>query len=163
MRDLRNKIPGAPNFRYGEFEKSDAAIRLDIDNTPDDKQWKNIEKLAVRVLQPIRNRFGSIKITSGFRAPELNIAIGGSRWSNHCRGEAADIEPVSGAVELIDILKFIHDNLEFRTLIAEYFPGGWIHVDYREGGNIKLLKLKDKNHNYEEVTIDYLVGIYGDK
>jgi hypothetical protein len=161
MRNLYNKIPGAPNFRYREFVRSQTATRLGINNVPGDKEWYNLEKLAVRVLQPVRNRFGSIKITSGFRSEELNTAIGGSKYSNHCRGEAADIEPVSGDIKLIEIIKFINDTLEFRTLIAEYFPEGWIHVDYREGGNLKRLKLKDKDHNYTEVDIDYLMGLYG--
>lgn len=160
MVDLNDKIPGAPNFRYGEFVRSQTATRLGINNVPDNDQWKNIEKLAASVIQPIRNRFGPIRITSGFRSVELNTAIGGSKYSNHCRGEAADIEPVSGDVRLIDIVNFVHDALEFRTLIAEYFPSGWVHIDYREGGNLKRLKLKDKHHNYTNIDIDYLMRLY---
>ena len=161
MRDLYRRVPGAPNFRYREFVRSDTAIRLGLKNLPKDEQWKNLERLASQVIQPVRDLFGSIKITSGYRSPELNTAIGGSVYSNHCRGEAADIEPVFGDIRLIDIFKFIHDTLEFRTLIAEYFPGGWAHVDYRKGGNIKRLKLKDKYHNYDIVDIDELMGLYG--
>jgi len=160
MRDLKSKIPGASNFRYGEFIRSHVASRLHLRNRPDDEQWKRIEVLAVRILQPVRNRFGSLRIASGYRSPELNTAIGGSVYSNHCKGEASDIEPVSCDVELIDVVKYIYDHLEFRNLIAEYFPHGWIHVDYREGDNLKRLKLKDKNHNYKDVTMDYLFSLY---
>jgi len=160
MRSLNSKIPGAPNFRYREFIRSQAASRLGIDNIPSDEQWVSLEKLAVRILQPVRNRFGSIRITSGYRSEQLNAEIGGSPYSNHCRGEAADIEP-SFSIKLIDVVSFIHDNLEFRNLIAEYFPWGWIHVDYREGANIKRLKLKDAEHNYEEVSIEELRESYG--
>jgi len=161
MRNLHHRMPGAPNFRYREFTKSDTAIRLGLKNLPEDEQWENLELLASQVLQPVRDQFGSIKITSGYRSPELNTAIGGSIYSNHCRGEASDIEPVHGDIRMIDIVRFIHDTLDFRTLIAEYFPGGWIHVDYRKGGNIKRLKLKDKYHNYDIVDIDELIGLYG--
>jgi len=161
MRNLKDRIPGAPtDFRYEEFVRSETAARLGIENIPNDEQWERIELLASRVLQPVRNRFGPIKITSGFRCPELNVKIGGSANSNHCLGEAADIEPVYSGVKLVDIVKYIHDNLDFRTIIAEYFPVGWVHVDFREGGNTKVLMLKDKNHNYVVISIDELMRLY---
>ena len=161
MRNLNSEIPGAKNFKYKEFVRSDTAIRRGIDNTPTDEHWKNIEKLAVNVLQPAREALGKIRILSGYRSRKLNTAIGGSKYSNHCRGEASDIE--SGEdVSLIDLLEWIYYNTQFRTLIAEYFDSdGWCHVDYREGGNLKRLKLKDKNHNYKTVSIDYIKELYG--
>lgn len=159
LRDLNTKIPGANSFTYKEFIKSDTAIRYGIINEPNEKQWQNIEKLAVKVLQPIRNKFGGIKITSGFRTPELCLKIGSSINSNHTKGEAADIEPTTN-VSLIQILQWICNNLEYRELIFEYPPDGWIHVSYREGENIKELKLKDINHNYQRVDLDYIFRIY---
>lgn len=160
LRNLKEKIPGAPNFRYGEFVKSDTAIRLEIPNIPKEQHWKNIEKLAINILQPIRNQFGRIRITSGFRSVKLCKAIGSSPNSNHTRGEAADIEPWSFNVPLINVIKFIHDELDFRELIAEYFPHGWVHVAYREGSNTRVLKLKDAEHNYQKVSIEYLTDLY---
>jgi hypothetical protein len=162
MRNLNKRIPGAPNFRYKEFIRSDVAIRLGIDNVPNDNQWRNIERLAINVLQPIRNKFGRIRITSGFRSIELNQVIGGSRYSNHCRCEAADVEPVDDNIKLIDVMEYIVNNLEFRTVILEYPPLGWIHTDYREGGNLKRIKLKDRNHNYETVSLRYIKNLYYD-
>ena len=161
MVNLNDKIPGAPNFRYKEFVRSDTALRLGIPNEPSDVQWTSIERLAVNVLQPIRNEFGSLRITSGFRSVELCEAIGSSSSSNHARGEASDIEPVDFDIRMIDMVEFIYNNLDFRTIIMEYFPDGWIHVDYREGGNLKRLKLKDANHNYTDVTLEEALSIYG--
>ena len=161
MRNLNKKILGAPNFRYKEFIKSDIALRKNIKNVPNKRQWKNIEKLAVNVLQPIRNKFGRIRITSGFRSIELNQAIGGSRYSNHCRAEAADIEPFDDNIKLVDIMEYIVENLEFRTVILEFPKMGWLHCDYRGGGNLKRIKLKDKNHHYKTVSVEYIRQLYG--
>lgn len=161
MRNLQEKIPGAPNFRYGEFVKSETATRLGIKNIPDEKQWQNIEALAPNVLQPVRDQFGRIKITSGFRCVELNKKIGGSEFSNHCRAEAADIEPVEKGVTLLEVLLWIYRNLEFRNLIAEYFDDdGWVHVDFRTGSNLKRLRLRDKDHKYTDVSIEFLEKLY---
>jgi zinc D-Ala-D-Ala carboxypeptidase len=161
MRNLNDKIPGAPNFQYKEFVKSQTALRRGIKNEPNEEQWRAIEKLAVNVLQPVRDRFGRIRITSGFRSVELCLAVGSSKYSNHARGQAADIEPVAEGTRMIDVVEYIYNSLDFRTLIMEYFPTGWIHVDYREGGNLKRLKLKDKNHDYEDITLDEALRLYG--
>ena len=168
LRDPRAKIPGAPDFAYWEFLKSDTALRLGIKNEPNEEQWQNIEKLAFHILQPVRNRFGRINLTSGFRCPELCLAIGSYKvvngvkivTSNHQRGEAGDFEPDDITIPLIDILNFIYNECEFRELIAENFPGGWVHAAFREGGNDRILKLKDPDHNYDEVTIEYLNSLY---
>lgn len=159
--DFNRKIPGAENFKYKEFTKSSVATRKGISNIPNQQQLKNIEKLAVNVLQPLRNEFGGIRISSGFRSVELNEKIGGSPDSNHCRGEAADIEPLNDNVSLLDLVEFIYNNLEFRTIILEYpDDGGWVHVDYRDGGNIKRLKLKDSTHNYSTISLENLIEMY---
>ena len=161
MRNLDDKIPGAPNFQYKEFVKSNTALRLGMSNLPtQESEWVAIEKLAVNILQPVRIKFGRINISSGFRSPIVNKKIGGSVTSNHCLGQAADIEPLEVGVSLFDILSYIHDQLEYRELIAEYFPNGWVHVAYREGSNAKILKLKDDNHSYDKVELSYIANIY---
>ena len=159
VRNLNDKIPGAKNFKYKEFIKSNTALRKGIDNTPTEEHWQNIEKLAVNVLQPVRNNLGRINITSGYRSLKLNKATKGSRSSLHCFGCASDIE--SEKVSLLYLLEWIYNNCEFRELIYEYPPDGWIHCGYVEGWNAKKLKLKDKDHNYKLVSLDYIKGLYG--
>lgn len=161
MRDLSDRIPGARNFRYKEFVKSDVAIRRGIDNTPtDEKHWENIERLAINVLQPTRNVLGGIRVLSGYRSRKLNKAVKGSKRSLHCFGYAADIEPWGKETSLLNLLEWIYYNCDFRELIAEYFPEGWIHIGYVEGYNNRKLKLKDKDHKYSIVTLDYIRSLY---
>jgi len=151
----------ASNFTYKEMMHSATAIRYGINNTPNDEQWDCIEDLVQYILQPVRLQFGSIKITSGFRTKELCVKIGSSTSSNHARGQAADIEPVNTSIKLYDVMEWIYHNCEFREIIAEYFPNGWIHVAYREGANNRQIKLKDKDHHYHRCDLDYIKSIYG--
>jgi len=160
MKVLEKSLPGAPSFKYKEFIRSNTATRKGIKNIPGPQEWKNLEALAKNVLQPLRNAIGPLKINSGYRSPELNIAIGGSATSNHCRGEASDIEPAKGQVTLVAVIEWLIDNVEFRTVILEYPPDGWVHVDYRKGGNTKKIKLKDKTHNYSVVTLEEIKKLY---
>jgi len=163
MINLYNKIEGALDFTLWEFIKSSVATRLNIDNLPKENYiWTNLKDLAINCLQPIRDQFNiPIRILSGYRCELLNIAVGSSKNSNHCFGLVADIEPVSYDIKLISILDWIFKNLEFKELIAEYFPGGWIHIAYQKEYNKKVLKLKDKNHHYSKVDINYINKIYG--
>jgi len=162
MRNLNDKVKGSKYFTYKEFIKSDTAEKKGINNIPNDENiWVAIENLVINVLDPIREKFGPIRITSGYRSVELCNAIGSSSSSNHTRGEAADIEPCDSNVKLLDILEFIVNTLEYRELIAENFPGGWVHVAWSDRGNIKQLKLKDAKHSYTKVDLDYIKNIYG--
>ena len=80
------------NFRLSEFTRSDTAKRLGIENECSSvEQVLNLAYLCHMVLQPLRDKFGPIRITSGYRCPELNHAVGGASNSQHMRGEAADI------------------------------------------------------------------------
>lgn len=158
--NIYDKIPGAENFTYYEMIRSDTARRLGIENIPNSYQWDCLQSLAINILQPIRNQFGAIKVLSGFRNVTLNTMIGGSSSSNHCKGEAADIEPYNSHIKLIDIGKWIIENLEFRELIFEYMPSGWIHIAYRENDNIKNIKLKDPDHYYTSVTLNDIMQLY---
>jgi uncharacterized protein YcbK (DUF882 family) len=160
MRNLNAKIPGAENFTYREIVRSDTALRLGIANAPTEEQWRRAEILAQQVLQPVRNRFGRIRITSWFRSPDLCHAIGSSRTSNHTTGGTADIEPIEPGVTLLDVLTYIHDTVPFRELIAEYLPTGWVHVAYQAGANDGVIKLKDANHHYSRVTLAEIKGGY---
>ncbi len=159
LRDLNAKVLSAPNFRYREFVKSETATRYDIRNEPTENQWQNIEIVASQIIQPVRTEFGPIRITSGFRSPELCRKIGSSTSSNHTKGQAIDFEPIDN-IPMIDIMEWIVKNCTFRELIAEYFPYGWIHVAYRLNENLERIKLKDANHNYSSKGISEIRSIY---
>jgi zinc D-Ala-D-Ala carboxypeptidase len=121
------------NFSLLELTKSDTAIRKDIDNTPDDVVIANLQALVDNVLQVVRDKFGVVKITSGYRSPLLNSSIGGSKTSQHCFGFAADFEV--GGVDNKELAMWIRDNLEFTQLILEFYTegdanSGWVHCAY---------------------------------
>jgi len=162
MRNLNSIIPKAPNFKYYEFIKSQTAFRLGINNIPEYNWiWENIEILSKEILQPIRDNFGPIRISSGYRSIPLCIAIGSDQNSAHTVGEAADIEPFFFLnIPLMDIINYIYDNLSFREMIAEYFPLGWVHISYSKNRNDRILKLKDKENDYEEIDIKSLNKLY---
>ena len=128
------------NFSLHELTKSETALRYDMDNTPGAVEIANLTELAGKVLQPIRDHYQKgVKINSGFRHPEVNAKVGGSKTSDHCKGQAADIE-IPG-VPNAELAEWIKDNLEFRQLILEFYtPGipdsGWVHVSY-DPGNLK--------------------------
>jgi hypothetical protein len=132
------------NFTLKELIKSDTATRLGLDNTPDDEALENLKVLCEMVLQPVRDHFGkSVTVNSGFRSPESNAAVGGSKTSDHCRGQACDIE-IPGVANA-DLAQWIMDNLDYTQLILEFYtPGipdsGWVHVSY-DPDNLKKQEL----------------------
>jgi len=160
MMNQRVKIIIESNFTYNELIRSSTAKRKGIKNIPNYDQIENLVSLTKNVLQPVRDKFGPIRITSGFRTPELCKEIGSNINSNHTRGEAADIEPIDKGVELIDIMNWIYKHCDFRELIGEFFPDGWIHVAYRESDNNRQISLKDDEHNYFSCDMPYINSIY---
>jgi len=121
------------NFTLQEFTKSQTALRRGIDNTPEGEHLEAAKVLFEKVVQPVRDHFGPTVINSGYRGPELNEAVGGSSRSQHCKGQAVDIE--CPGVANADIANWIVDNLEFDQVILEFYtPGipdsGWVHVSY---------------------------------
>lgn len=132
------------NFTLKELTKSDTATRLGLDNTPDEQALENLKTLCDKVLQPVREHFGkSVTVNSGYRSPESNAAVGGSKTSDHCKGMAADIEIVG--VANADLAQWIMDNLDYTQLILEFYtPGipdsGWVHVSY-DPNNLKKQEL----------------------
>jgi len=129
------------NFTLAEMTKSETALRYDMDNTPGEKEIAALKLLCEKVLQPVRDHFGKgVKVNSGFRHPEVNSKVGGSKTSDHCRGQACDIE-IPG-VPNAELAEWIRDNLEFRQLILEFYtPGvpdsGWVHVSFVAEDNKK--------------------------
>ena len=130
------------NFTLKEFTKSQTAERRGIDNTPNDEHLENAEFLFGNVVQKVRDNFGPTTINSGYRGPELNEAVGGSSKSQHCHGQAADIE-VPG-VSNYEVAKWITENCDFDQVILEFWESGipdsgWVHVSYKKEGNRKSI------------------------
>lgn len=128
------------NFTLQEFTKSQTALRQGIDNTPDQEHLTNAVNLFANVVQQVRNNFGVTVINSGYRGPALNEAVGGSSKSQHCKGEAVDIE--CPGTPNYEVASWIAENLDFDQLILEFYtPGipdsGWVHVSYKSEGNRK--------------------------
>ena len=123
------------NFTLQELIKSDTAIRKGIDNNPNADQIEKLKRLCENVLQPVRDQFGRVKVTSGFRSPELCLAIGSSINSQHTKAEAADFECVG--VDNAEVADWVYRNCQTDQLILEYYtPGepnsGWIHASWVE-------------------------------
>lgn len=119
----------APNFALAEMILSRTAHRRGIDNTPPAAAVKALRELAQNVLQPVRDHFARpVIVTSGYRSPALNRAIGGSPTSQHTQGEAADFT-VAG-VSNLEVARWIVANLPFDQLIYEFGEAGWLHVSY---------------------------------
>ena len=121
-----------------EFTKSQTAERKGIDNTPEGEHLEAAQALFENVVQPVRDHFGPTVINSGYRSPALNEAVGGSSTSQHCKGQAADIE-VPGTPNA-DLAQWIVDNVDFDQVILEFYtPGipdsGWVHVSYKADGD----------------------------
>lgn len=147
------------NFTLAEMTKSETALRLGIENEPNEQQLSALKLLCEKVLQPVRDHFGKgVKVNSGFRHPEVNAKVGGSKTSDHCRGQAADIE-IPGVANA-ELAEWIKDNLEFRQLILEFYtPGipdsGWVHVSYVPEDNKKQVLTATKK---DGKTV-YLTGL----
>lgn len=160
---LNKPILGAPNFTLAELLRSATAEARGIDNTPNEQQAENLRYLAREVLQPIRDHFGvPIRVSSGYRSPELNKAINGSPTSFHSHGMAADIEFAdSNDGTLIDIFEFVYDTLSFTELIAEELPNGWIHVAIAKGREKeKQTKYKRTGEPVRRATFKEIIALF---
>ena len=113
---------------------SRTAIRLDIDNVPTKKHLANMVELAENIFEPLRAYVGGpIKINSFYRSPELNKAIGGSTKSQHCYGQAIDIDDTFGRMTNAEMYDFIKEHLDFDQMIWEFGNDNnpdWVHVSY---------------------------------
>ena len=129
------------NFTLSELTKSDTAIRKGINNNPNAEQIEKLKGLCENILQPVRDHFGRVKVTSGFRSVELCIAIGSSSNSQHAKAEAADFECIG--VDNAELFDWIKSNLQPDQLILEFYresegpQSGWVHVSYVGKGNRK--------------------------
>ena len=118
------------NFSLQELIKSDTAIRLGIDNNPNADQIEKLKDLCENILQPVRDQFGRVKVTSGFRSEELCLAIGSSVNSQHAKAEAADFEVMG--VDNAELADWIHANLDMTSS----FSSSTLWVNLIAGGSI---------------------------
>jgi zinc D-Ala-D-Ala carboxypeptidase len=137
----------SPNLNLAEITRSDTAKRQGIDNTPTAEHLENFKLLADKVFEPIREHFKTpIFISSGYRSKALNSFIKGSLSSQHCTGQAIDIDMDGSNGEVTNrmVFDFIKNKLDFDQLIWEFgtdFNPDWVHVSYVKGKNRKQ-KLK---------------------
>jgi len=135
------------NLSLSEITKSNTAIRKGISNNPTHGHLDNLVKLAANIFQPIREALGvPIGISSGYRSKELNNIIGGSSYSQHCKGEALDLDAdIYGGCTNAEIFNFIKDNLVFDQLIWEFGNDeqpNWVHVSYTDEDTNRMMVLK---------------------
>ena len=122
------------NISYKEGVYSITADRLGLENKPTEEHLANMKELAEKVFQPLRTWVNApIKINSFYRSPELNKAIGGSSKSQHCKGQAMDIDDTYGHATNADMFMYIRENLDFDQMIWEFGDDknpNWVHVSY---------------------------------
>jgi len=131
----QKKIQLSPQLSLNEAIKSSTAKRLGIDNTPPPEIIDNLKLIATHVFQPVRNHFGvPLYVSSGYRSPELNTAIGGSKRSQHMLGQALDIDcDVFGGVSNGELFRYIKEHIDFDQMVWEFGDDdnpNWVHVSY---------------------------------
>ena len=156
------------HLALAEVMRSETAKRKGISNMPTPEHIENFKKLAENVFQPIRDHFGvPIRISSGYRSAALNKAIGGAGKtvngvyipsSQHCTGEAIDIDMDGTTVKNSEIFNYIKDNLNFDQLIWEFGTDtnpDWVHVSYDSSGKQRKQILVAKRNGSKTTYIPY--------
>jgi hypothetical protein len=135
----------ALTFNYTEFIDSDTAIIYGIQNLPNHEQLGNGKALYLNIIQPIRDHFGGVKVTSAYRNLKLNTLVGGSVDSQHMSGQAVDIQIPEH--NRFDVAEWIMKNLEYDQMIVE---PSWIHISYSQTNN-RNQNLKYSNGSYSPI------------
>ena len=147
------------NFTLEELTRSNTALRMSIDNTPSKEHILKLRLLATEFLQPLRDRIGALRVTSGYRSPELCEAIGSNKFSQHAKAEAVDLQYFKrGRMDNYKIFRgIIEGSLEFDQIILEFggataerdsdYPD-WVHISWKIKDNRRqvLVAYKDKNN-----------------
>jgi zinc D-Ala-D-Ala carboxypeptidase len=147
------------NLSLAEVTRSETAKRRGISNMPTAEHIENFKKLAANIFQPIREHFGKpIIISSGYRSAELNKAIGGSLSSQHCSGEAIDIDMDGTDITNKQIFDYIKENLNFDQMIWEFGTDAnpdWVHVSFAANRSQRKQILVAKKVNGKTTYIPY--------
>ncbi len=134
------------HITYAEAIHSNTAKRKSIDNTPSEVQVLSMKLLSEKIFEPLRKWVGGpIKVNSFFRSVTLNEAIGGVASSQHCKGQAIDIDDVYGYKSNAEMYKWVKENLDYDQMIWEFGTDtqpNWIHISYvsKEENRNKCLK-----------------------
>ena len=146
------------HISYKEATRSVTALRLGIDNTPNEYQLQNMEIIAKNVFEPLRKAVGGpIKINSFMRVEKLNQAIGGSSRSQHCQGRAMDLDDTYGHWTNAEMYYYIKNNLDFDQIIWEFGTDenpDWVHVSYVDADSNRKRCLKAIKENGKTKYID---------
>jgi len=147
------------HISHKEAVYSRTATRRDIINEPNSQQINNMRIIAEEVFEPLRMWVGGpIKINSFFRSPELNKAIGGSGKSQHCHGQAIDLDDTYGRATNAEMYEFIKEHLDFDQIIWEFGNDNnpdWVHVSYvseKKNRNRCLKAYKEKGKTKYKVV-----------
>ncbi|HQS70902.1 MAG: hypothetical protein B7Y36_08180 [Novosphingobium sp. 28-62-57] len=144
----------SPHFTLAEMIRSSTASRRGIDNTPSPTIIENLRRLCEHVLEPVRSHYKRpVIVTSGYRSPALNSAIGGSGTSQHSQGEAADFT-VHG-VSNLEVCRWMEKTLTYDQLIYEFGEDGWIHASW-SAKRLRNMELTARRVNGRTV---YLAGL----
>ena len=176
MRKKRTRMQGSPtkedaltmklskNLSLSEVTKSQTAVRLGINNTPDD-EWTigNLKAIAERVFQPLRDAFGCpIYVSSGYRSDALNRAIGGSKRSQHMEGRALDLDAdVFGRCTNSQIFNWLRENVEFDQMVWEFGDDDnpdWVHVSFIYDGVNRKRCLRARRDDEGKVYYEVMFG-----
>ena len=139
-----NKI--SEHISYKEATRSATALRKGISNVPNPSEKENMRTVAEKVFEPLREWVGGpIRINSFFRSVKLNKAIGGSKRSQHCKGQAIDLDDSYGFKTNAEMFHYIKDNLDYDKLIWEFGDDenpDWVHVSYVSENNNRKMTMK---------------------
>jgi len=150
------------NFVLSEITRSNTARRLGISNEPSKEHLANMQVLITELIQPMRDALGPIRISSGYRSPQLNRAIGGSKKSQHCKGQALDLQFwKDGQMCNEEIYRWVlKSGVKFDQMINE-FDFAWIHISLKEGKNRNMVleAYKDKDGDTAYKVADIVTSI----
>lgn len=161
IRDPERRPPRAPaglptrlsrHFSLAGLTRSETARRRGIDNRPPPELVPNLRLLA-RGLDEVRRLLGHrLRISSGYRCPELNAAVGGARTSQHCEGLAADFECPGFGTPLEIVVALQRSPIAFDQCILEF--GRWVHVSFSRAPRRRVLTIYDDGRGYREGLFD---------